>query len=229
MPSPMYQQIADDLRKKIESGQLPPGAQLPRELELQDEYDASRNTIRDAIKTLINQHLVETRPGQGTFVTRTIDPLINTIGLQVGEDPAYSAEVHSQHRRATTSEPEVRVQSAGQPLTSELSLLEGTQVISRSHQIYVDDIAWILQAAFYPMDLFKRGAQRLLDAEHPREGSFAYIANTLGIVSRTWQAKMVARSPDDYEASFFGLSAETGWRSSISARSTMTGPGARSA
>jgi DNA-binding transcriptional regulator YhcF (GntR family) len=92
---PMYLQIADDLRNRIElgatlptdsgdtaavepDGQLPaalrPGSQLPTELGLSDAYSASRNTIRDAIKRLASMGLVETRQGQGTFVTQKIDP-----------------------------------------------------------------------------------------------------------------------------------------------------------
>src|SRR5258707_328118 len=46
MPEPMYRLIAEDLRQKIESGELGHGDQLPTELELRDQYDASRNTIR---------------------------------------------------------------------------------------------------------------------------------------------------------------------------------------
>ena len=76
---PMYQQIAEDLRAQIESGTLAPGAQLPTELELRDRYDSSRNTIRDAIKRLTSQGLVETRPGQGTFVTRRVDPFVTVL------------------------------------------------------------------------------------------------------------------------------------------------------
>src|SRR5690348_2236490 len=59
---PMYQQIADDLRRQIESGVLSPGQQLPTELDLREKYDASRNTVRDAIKRLTSLGLVETRP-----------------------------------------------------------------------------------------------------------------------------------------------------------------------
>ena len=51
MAPPMYQQIADDLRNKIESGELPPGDQIPTEGDLQKIYNASRNTIRDAIRS----------------------------------------------------------------------------------------------------------------------------------------------------------------------------------
>ena len=38
MSEPMYRLIADDLRRQIESGSLPPGAQLKSEVELREEY-----------------------------------------------------------------------------------------------------------------------------------------------------------------------------------------------
>ena len=67
MADPMYRQIAEDLRTRIEAGELAPGSQLPTELELRERYNASRNTVREAIKWLTPLGLVEVRPGQGTF------------------------------------------------------------------------------------------------------------------------------------------------------------------
>src|SRR5580693_923012 len=79
MADPMYRKIAEDLRTQIESGALQPGQKLRTEIELRDHYDASRNTVRDAIKWLTSLGLVETRPGQGTFVVQKIQPYINTL------------------------------------------------------------------------------------------------------------------------------------------------------
>jgi len=58
---PLYRMIAEDLRRKIESGELPKERRgpLPTEGELQKEFGASRNTIREAIKWLITLDLVE--------------------------------------------------------------------------------------------------------------------------------------------------------------------------
>src|SRR5690242_20672138 len=74
-PVPLYRQIAADLRRQIEYGELSPGSQLPTEDDLralykrdQSEEKVSRNTVRAAIDVLISLGLVETRPGQGTFV-----------------------------------------------------------------------------------------------------------------------------------------------------------------
>ena len=103
MANPMYRAIADDLRRKIESGQLPPGSQLPTELELREQYSASRNTVRDAVKALINRGLVETRPGQGTFVADLIVPFVTTLTgdpntAAGGEGRTYRQEVIARFR-----------------------------------------------------------------------------------------------------------------------------------
>jgi GntR family transcriptional regulator len=64
MAYPLYRQIAEDLRRLIESGKLTAGFKLPTEVELREQYTASRNTVRDAIKWLTSLDLVETRPGR---------------------------------------------------------------------------------------------------------------------------------------------------------------------
>src|SRR2546430_15116109 len=115
---PMYQQIAEELRGQIESGQLEPGQQLPTELELREAHDASRNTIRDAIKRLISLGLVETRPGQGTFVTRRIDPFVTVLtqdpesGYGGGEGATYLSQVARERRTPSSSPVRVELQQA---------------------------------------------------------------------------------------------------------------------
>src|SRR3954447_24235659 len=66
MAASKWRSIADDLADKIERGEISRGQQLPTELELQIDYDASRNTVRDAIKWLIQRQLVVKHPGGRT-------------------------------------------------------------------------------------------------------------------------------------------------------------------
>lgn len=63
-----YRQIADELIGRIRSGQLPVGATLPGELQLTQDFAASRHTIRDALRQLEELGLVERRRGVGTRV-----------------------------------------------------------------------------------------------------------------------------------------------------------------
>ena len=208
MPDPMYQQIADDLRGKIESGELAAGSQLPTEIELRERYEASRNTVRDAIKLLITRGLVETRPGQGTFVVEKINPFVTTLTGDPGagvEGVVYVAEVSEGGRKATISDPRVEVQRASEVYADALRLEPGSPVVSRHQQRFIDGIPWSLQTSFYPMDLVQRGAVKLLEATNIEGGAVAYLNETLGIKQVGYRDSIAVRPPDETETAFFRL------------------------
>ena len=63
-----YRKIAEDLIGQIRSGRVPVGGVLPGELQLMEDFGASRHTIRDALRQLEELGLVERRRGVGTRV-----------------------------------------------------------------------------------------------------------------------------------------------------------------
>ncbi|CAH3477987.1 GntR family transcriptional regulator [Enterobacter cloacae complex sp. S4] len=65
---PMYRQIADALRGKISAGELKPGDALPTESSLQEAFNVSRVTVRQALKLLTEEQIVESIQGSGTYV-----------------------------------------------------------------------------------------------------------------------------------------------------------------
>ena len=65
---PMYRQIADALREKIRAGELKPGDALPTESSLQEAFNVSRVTVRQALKLLTEEQIVESIQGSGTYV-----------------------------------------------------------------------------------------------------------------------------------------------------------------
>lgn len=69
-------QIVDDLRERILSGNLPNGSRLPAERELADQYGVSGATIREAVRVLATIGLVDVRHGAGTFVAAEPDTMI---------------------------------------------------------------------------------------------------------------------------------------------------------
>ena len=159
MAEPMYRQIAEDLRSKIDSGELAQGSQLPTEIELMEQYDASRNTVRDAIKLLTTRGLVEPRPGQGTFVVEKINPFISTLtsDARSGDESIYIAEVEGGGRRPTLGRPRLEIQQANAVVADVLRIEVGSEVVSRHQRRFIDDIPWSLQTSFYPMSLVDRG------------------------------------------------------------------------
>lgn len=61
--------IAHELREAIMEGRYATGQRLPAERRLASHFSASRATIREALRHLSEQRLVERRLGSGTFVT----------------------------------------------------------------------------------------------------------------------------------------------------------------
>ena len=62
------EQIFEQLKEKIINGELKPNDKLPSENELCKIYGVSRTTIRQALLSLANLDLIETRFGEGSFV-----------------------------------------------------------------------------------------------------------------------------------------------------------------
>ncbi|MFJ4867785.1 GntR family transcriptional regulator [Streptomyces sp. NPDC088757] len=64
---PKWQQIADVIRARIASGELPPRA-LVSEVRLEAEFGVARTTVRKATAALREEGLITTTPGMGSFV-----------------------------------------------------------------------------------------------------------------------------------------------------------------
>jgi GntR family transcriptional regulator len=211
MENPMYRQIAEDLREQIESGGLRPGEQLRTEIELRDHYGASRNTIRDAIKWLTNLGLVQTRPGQGTFVVQKINPFVTTLtgdpltGLGSDEGARLLSEVTRKKRIPTTSSVQVEIQEASDEMSAALKTKAGAEVISRHERRFIDGTPWSMQTSYYPVAFADRGAERLRSARNIDEGTVDYLNEALGIRQVGYQDWIIVRAPNATEADFFKL------------------------
>ena len=66
--APRYRQILATLRQRMQSGAYPLGGTLPTETELCDEFGASRYTVREALRRLVEQGMVSRRQKSGTVV-----------------------------------------------------------------------------------------------------------------------------------------------------------------
>ena len=66
--------LARHLTEQIESGHYAVGATIPTEAELQQRYDVSRHTVREALRTLKTRGLLTARAGVGTVVRAKAPP-----------------------------------------------------------------------------------------------------------------------------------------------------------
>ena len=208
MADPRWRQIAEDLRQKIEAEQLGAnGNPLPTELELQDQYNASRNTVRDAVSWLVGHGLVYKRSGQGTFVTQKIDPFVTVLHAdeQEGESTAFAFAVRNRNQKPDLSVPRVEIQQAGGIAARELGLEIGASVVSRHQRRLIDGVPYSLQTTFYPMGFVERGAVRLIQAEDIEEGAVHYLERLFSFKEAGRRDQVSVRAPDSTETAFFNL------------------------
>jgi DNA-binding FadR family transcriptional regulator len=81
-----YEQVADQLRELILTGQIAPAQRLPNEAALASQFGVSRPTIREALRVLSAQALIRTTKGSsgGSFVTLpTVDHISEFLSANI--------------------------------------------------------------------------------------------------------------------------------------------------
>ncbi|WP_042376154.1 FadR/GntR family transcriptional regulator, partial [Streptacidiphilus melanogenes] len=68
---PLADQVIAQLRAQITSGEWPVGSRIPTEAELVERLGVARNTVREAVRALAHNGLLDIRQGSGTYVLAT--------------------------------------------------------------------------------------------------------------------------------------------------------------
>jgi DNA-binding FadR family transcriptional regulator len=82
--------VVDRLRTEIREGRWPVGSKIPTEARLVETYGVSRPSVREAVRSLVQLGLLDTRQGDGTYVVAEDEM---TVALQHAIDAADEAEV----------------------------------------------------------------------------------------------------------------------------------------
>lgn len=83
----LHDQISEQINKLIAEGLLKPGDRLPPERDMAERFKVSRNSVRDALRTLEARGLVEIRQGDGTYIrgataTELYQAMIDVLATQ---------------------------------------------------------------------------------------------------------------------------------------------------
>ena len=76
--APRYRAIAEELLADIGRGRYPVGTSLPTEAELCERFDASRHTIREALRAITLRGLITRKPRAGSLVIAAEQPTVFT-------------------------------------------------------------------------------------------------------------------------------------------------------
>ena len=83
--SPIWLQVVQQIKRKIVTGEMPPGSKMPGGRDLAMQYEINPNTAARVYQYLELEELCETRRGLGTFVTENTGRIAE-LRNQMAED-----------------------------------------------------------------------------------------------------------------------------------------------
>lgn len=171
--APVTQQIATDLRAKIEDGTYGPGALLPSEPELAQKYGVSRQTARSALRALEQEGLAVVQSTRGRTVRR--QPPLRRVS---------STRRHATHRDSGKPEFDTEAIAQGQvpsrrmlmvgrgPVPKDVASWLGTEpgadAVIRKRLQLLDGVPAVISTSYYPLWLAE--GTRLESADALPEG-----------------------------------------------------------
>ncbi|MEV4266388.1 GntR family transcriptional regulator [Kribbella sp. NPDC049584] len=209
---PLYQRIASDLRDQIRTGALKAGDRLPTEVELREQYDVSRNTVRLALGVLQNEGMISSTQGKGTVVREQVMLTYHAAWAESrdrnasDQTDAFYAEMRDQGRKGEYRDFEMRIKPATPELAARLHVEEGDSLVSRAISRYVDGQPFSLQDSYYPMDISQECG---LLTPHDVPGGVIRAMAAKGHTEIGYVDELTTRMPRPDEARKLGLSQGT--------------------
>lgn len=144
---PLYHQLKEILKEKIEYGDWMPGEKIPSENELRKQYDVSRNTAIKALDDLMKDGLLNRVQGRGTFVSKPKfeQPLsgfysFSKVMKKKGMNP-YDRIIHIERKQATPLE------------AKHLNIAENDEVIELRRLRCANDEPIMLETSHIPVTI----------------------------------------------------------------------------
>jgi GntR family transcriptional regulator len=174
-PIPLYFQIARILRKEIEDGIYRPGECIPTEVELQERFEVSRATIRQAIGDMVYQGLLERKRSKGTIVSAT------QLEIKLSDLASFTNEMMNSGFSLTTRVLELKYIPVPAGVADSLKLEPSELVASMERLRFVDQKPMAFEK-WYASEKYVSGLDKSMFGESGFEQSTYFILmNKYGI------------------------------------------------
>ncbi|MGT2957648.1 transcriptional regulator [Streptococcus bovimastitidis] len=187
-----YEQIAEDIRRKILTENYKQDQKIPDQFHLSNEYQVSRMTIQKAINLLKIEGFLYSKRGKGTFVSFPAlqqDKYGTDVGTIVGTSSYFS---HQGKMSSYIISFEVRF-----PVPEEMTKLKirADQAVYDIIRLrYLNDQPFHLEYSIYPIHIIKDLNQEVLD-----NSIYKYIIEDLGLEIGSGIRQIRADKPDQYD------------------------------
>ncbi|MEW9668394.1 GntR family transcriptional regulator [Ammoniphilus sp. 3BR4] len=143
--NPLYIQLKQIIKEDILRGKYKPGQQLPPESELCKTYGVSRITTRRAITDLVEEGVLYSHQGKGTFVKlskekRELVSLGSFSELTIESGKKPSSQILSSS-----------IVDADESLAEKFKLQVGESLLKLHRLLFIDDEPFIIETSYYPL------------------------------------------------------------------------------
>ncbi len=149
MEEPMYIKIHNQIKREIENHDYKVGSKIPAERQLAQKFGVSRMTLRQAIKTLEDEGILEQRVGSGTYVAN------QKVQEKMSGVMSFTDITHANGQTPSSKLISYRF---GKPSLSEMERLnlDDKQEVLRMERIrYADDVPICYEVVSIPQSLVK--------------------------------------------------------------------------
>lgn len=181
---PLYYQLRELIRDRIETGVWGVGAQIPNEMEFVEQYKVSRATVRQAILDLVREGILIRKKGKGTFVAEPKlagDLVINFF---------YPDEFGKKHVLVSG-----KIVEASSWVANQLQIEAGTKVYEIIRIRLFNNEPAAVENLYLPVEMFPDLLQKNLDKR-----IFDLLAEHFGIVISNFVTYIEPILLDSYEA-----------------------------
>jgi GntR family transcriptional regulator len=193
---PYYQQLKEILRADIARRELRPGARLPGDHELCEQYGVSRPVVRQALSELQYEGVLDRVKGRGTFVA----PQLTSQSL-VQSLTGLHADVLAMGRTLRSDVRSLKVVAADPDVAARLEIPVGTAVVLTERLRFVDGEPWVYAVSHVPAAL----APDLIDQDLSEQSLYALLERRYGLRLARSRRAVEAHAPSARLARDLGL------------------------
>ena len=134
-----YEKVTHYVKERIKTGELRVGDKIPTERELSEKLELSRNSVREALRTMDNMGLIRCRQGSGNYISGEMQQIIDETLYMMFMLKQISVIDVSQLRRAI----DIQAMILAVRNVNEDDIYEIKQLLDRLDVIEVDESAFV--------------------------------------------------------------------------------------
>ncbi|MFJ2567862.1 GntR family transcriptional regulator [Streptomyces sp. NPDC087568] len=203
--TPLYLRVAEDLRARIEAGDLPPGTRLPSVADISSQHACSNSVASSAYRLLVDEGLVVSRHGAGHYVRGQDTPELLVRRHRVKSKDSPFAQGVAEQGAVGTWRHESTTEQASEVVAARLGLEPGAPVMHTSYVYLADDQPVQLAESWEPLEVTGQSLVAL-----PEVGPYAGVGvaarmRVLGIRVGEPVERVRARMASRAEAQVLGM------------------------